>query len=259
MSEVPPQSNYYRPPPPSGPLQPIAPELGFEDISVAWKIISSNLAMWAVVTLLYFCTAGALSMILGVVAQRLAYGDSVPKAVFTLSDFLHVQLVSLPFNIVGGAFGYVMLGGIQLAALNVLRGRELDLGDVFKGFRHFGPLFIFGLIYTVASYIAAALCFFPVIYVVGAFSVAPLMIMEQGMDGFGATSHSIRTLGNKAWLAGLILLVAGVLGALGVCALCVGALITLPIYFIVPAVFYHRLFPPAQPQREPDPIFSLDV
>lgn len=256
MSEVPPESNYYRPP--TVEATPLGPELGFADIATAWKVVSSNLPMWAVISLLYFCTGGMVSVVLSTIARYIAVGDFMPRQQLTLQYMIHLQLVNLPFGIVSNAFITVIIAGMQYTALSVLRGQPLDIGNFFYGFKYFGRVFIFGLVFSTLVTLGTLMCIFPGIYAVGVLSLGPLLIVDRQMGEYSAMAESSKLLGSKAWLAGFVLLVGGIVSALGVCACGVGIFVTLPLAVIVPAVFYHRVFPPTVQTSAPLP-FQLGL
>ena len=68
-------AHYYRAPQQGGALNPGPPQVTFDSISVAWKIISSDYGTWIAATMLMFVVSYALSFPSNYVANTIVLGS----------------------------------------------------------------------------------------------------------------------------------------------------------------------------------------
>ncbi len=174
-----------------------------------------------------------------------------------------------------------IMGGIYFLFLRGMQGEPVDFSMAFKGFEKFVPLMVVGLIqflpniiFTVLQY---SIDFSQVILqnsgngnasadaIVGALGIVSLIlvfvsfifsiawwisfwfvvpiVMENDIDVTDAIKLSIKA----GWsnFGGLLLLaiISGLLGILGVVALCIGLLFVMPIIYGASAFAYRQVFP----------------
>jgi hypothetical protein len=254
VSDLPPSSfaNYPRPQyggAPSGEFSR-PPGVYFEAIGDAWRIITQDLWNWVAITMIAWILIILLSIPGSIAASLVQNGGQLLS---TDPPTLANTLLSIPVNIVGGALVYPAVGGYLWAALKRVRGEEAQIGDLFYGFQHFVPLVLYGILYSVLTVVGLLLLIVPGIYVIGAITFSPLLIMDKNLGPVQAIGASMRTLGSNAWLMFGFLFVSGILAGLGVFACCVGALVSAPIYVIGIALHYHYHFDGQAPQSYAPP------
>jgi len=247
MDAPPPQfANYPRPSGPGGPGYPSPfwrpPGVYIEVISDAWRLVTQDLAIWICTSLVLF----VLQLILNFGTNLAVYGSITMVArspVFNWGSYW----TALGLQLTGGMLLAVIQPGMMLMAVRKARGEQIQIGDMFAGYRRFfpvlGTLFLQGL----AIVIGFVFCIVPGIFLAGAFALAPLIALDQGVDPIEAMTRSYKTVGSDAWLMFCVLLLAGLIAAVGVCACGIGYLITLPMYIASVGLSYHYLFPPAAP------------
>lgn len=141
-------------------------------------------------------------------------------------------LVSVPLN-----------SGVMLCALRRSRGQEVDVRSLFAGFsRHYLPLVAASFLVTVFSMAGLVLCVLPGIWLLIAYSMTYLLILDKGLGFWDAMETSRKAVQKQWWaVAGVTLLSVGVV-LLGMAALCVGVFIAVPLIFIAQANAYRALF-----------------
>lgn len=128
------------------------------------------------------------------------------------------------------------------------------LGDLFKGFDVFAQSFLTWLVIAVVgALISLALNFIPVVgnlaSLILSFAIGPIMtwsfllIVHQKMKGMEAVGFVLRETFNGPFILPLLtVLVASLVGSLGIIACGVGIVFTLPIAYTASAVAYRKLF-----------------
>jgi hypothetical protein len=217
------------------------PGIHFEAIGDSWKIINADLGTWALISLGGLLLVLVIQLPTSLIAQYIEYGGHilpVPGENPSLSNVL----LATPISFIGGVLSFPVMGGLYSVALRRIRGEQPDISYIFDGFKKFVPFLGFGILYYLAIIVGSILCIVPGLYLFGALSLAPLLIIDKGMGPVEAMSTSMRTLGSNAWMMLVFLFVASFFAGLGIVACCVGILITWPIIFIGTALHYHYYF-----------------
>jgi hypothetical protein len=173
-----------------------------------------------------------------------------------------------------------MMCGLFLAFFNTRRGQPIEFGTLFKGFDFFGPSVIAALLHTlpimaivIPVYILFYAGFFVTIVMQGnnpnpgaflgfilvmilvwvvvmllilvisiAFTFTYPLIVDRGLPGFDAVKLSFKAGMANFWgLLGLMIL-SGLLGLAGFCALIVGVYFVFPITYSAVAAAYEQVF-----------------
>jgi uncharacterized membrane protein len=205
--------------------------------------------------------------------------------------FIGITFVGI---LVGSAFAILLMGpmycGIFLCLFRRMRGEEVGLDRLFKGFDYFAPSVVATLIQTIPAFVVGIPAF--LLLIVGVAFAAPEvdqgsetataafvlgivvfslllalvymtislffyfafpLIVDRGLSGVDAVKASARAaLANFGGLLGLVLLSAA-LSFVGVLLCYVGWILVLPVIFAAHAVAYRRVFPEgkAQPVEAP--------
>ncbi|HEV8074170.1 MAG TPA: hypothetical protein VGP21_08545, partial [Opitutaceae bacterium] len=161
-----------------------------------------------------------------------------------------VQINSLPIATM--LFGGVFTAGMYRYTLKLLHGEPTTLTDLFSGFSEApGALILAGLaiaffIMTFAYLIAAGFlfCIVPVLYFGIAWTFTYPLILEKKLPFVPAMEVSRRVITRNWWRMLLLMLAAGLLSLMGITALFIGIVLTLPISLCVLACAYDSLFNP---------------
>ena len=153
------------------------------------------------------------------------------------------MIYNIPFAIITASIQIAVLGGFY----RMIKMREVDKSsndDYFYFFKkeYFGKIILLGVIYSLTVTVAQFMCFIPYIY-----AIVPLMYLsvvfafnsEKSVEEILKASVQ---LGNKKWLLTFgLLIVCGILGALGIIACCIGILATFSIVYLPTYVIYRNV------------------
>lgn len=139
----------------------------------------------------------------------------------------------------------VFLGGLYFYYLRFLRGEAPQFGDVFAGFSlALVPLMLGGLVSSLLTGVGVMLLILPGIYLAVAWAFTALLIIDKKLDFWPAMEISRRVITAQWWRMFGLMIVAGILGALGAIVLLVGLFFTIPIAFGSVVIAYETLCNP---------------
>jgi hypothetical protein len=161
-----------------------------------------------------------------------------------------VQINSLPIATM--LFGGVFTAGMYRYTLKLLHGEPAALTDLFAGFSEapraliLAGLAIAFFIMTFAYLIAAGFffCIVPVLYFGIAWTFTYPLILEKKLPFVPAMEVSRRVITRNWWRMLVLMLAAGLFSLMGITALFIGIILTLPISLCVLACAYDSLFNP---------------
>jgi hypothetical protein len=128
--------------------------------------------------------------------------------------------------------------GYGIAAFRLLSGQQIEFADFFKGFNYFLPLFLASLAGCFLVSIGFFLLIIPGIYLAVAYMFSTFLIVDYRMEFWQAMETS-RSIISRNWFAffGFSFALFAV-NLLGVLALGVGLLVTIPVTACAAAVAY---------------------
>ena len=193
-----------------------APQLGIGDTIVrSWELLKDHFLPLVGATIVVVVALAVLKVIpiLGIIASLLLIG---------------------PF-----------LGGLCFYYLRCLRGEAVVFSDVFAGFTlAFVPLMLGGLVSSLLTCAGFLLLVLPGIYLAVALAFTAPLIIDKKLGFWTAMEVSRRVITAQWWrMFGLIIL-AAIIGMLGVLLLFVGIFLTLPITIGSLVVAYETLCNP---------------
>jgi uncharacterized membrane protein len=147
---------------------------------------------------------------------------------------VHSFFLQLIFLIVGLVVGAVVNIGIYNAALMITAGRTPTVSEAFTSDR-WGEWIVFSIVYGLVVGISLILCIIPGLFVLAFFGMAPYFFIDRRMsmgDAFAAS----REAASRGFAIPVILSV--IVGAAGIIACGVGALVTMPAAYIAVAFLY---------------------
>ncbi|NTV02806.1 MAG: hypothetical protein HGB04_08510 [Chlorobiaceae bacterium] len=160
---------------------------------------------------------------------------------FTIILFLVSAVSSLFSNagslIVSAIFSPLSAGFI-IATFRIMAGKEFHFNDLFTGFHHFLPLLLAGLATGCIVGAGFLLLIVPGIYFMVSYLFASAIVVDYGVEFWQAMEISRRLIG-KHWF-GLFgfMLVLIVINLLGLLALGIGMLVSIPVTSCAMAVAY---------------------
>lgn len=164
---------------------------------------------------------------------------------FSLVYFLiQIALAIIPLLgwVARGAISPVLLIGYFIVSAKMLQGRSPQFGDFFLGFRFFVPLLLTGVVGGTLTAIGTLFLIIPGVYLMVSYVFAASLVVDRRLDFWPALELSRGTV-NPIWFGmfGFFLLLV-LVNLLGVIALCVGLLVSLPVSCCAVTAAYADLF-----------------
>ncbi|UZJ41817.1 hypothetical protein OO006_02120 [Prosthecochloris sp. SCSIO W1101] len=134
-----------------------------------------------------------------------------------------------------------LYAGFIVVIFMLFKGREVQFGDFFKGFNYFLPLVLAGIVSGILVGIGFALLLLPGIYLAVSYMFVSMLIVDYRMEFWQAMETS-RQIVTKNWFSLFVFfLVLFVVNLLGVLALGIGLLVTIPLSICSICVAYRDI------------------
>lgn len=207
MNDVPP------PPPPYGsPMPGGSPDVG-SALSYGFNKYFANVGQVLLIILVAFVAQAIVSLL------RLA---------------VHSFFLSIIFLIIGIVVGAVVNIGIYNAALMITVGVTPSVSTAFT-YDRWGDWIVFSIAYGLLVGVSLTLCIIPGLFVLAFFGMAPYFFIDRNMS-MGDAFNASREAASRGYAVPVILSV--IVGALGIIACGIGALVTMPAAYIAVAFLY---------------------
>ena len=163
---------------------------------------------------------------------------------FTLLIFA-ISAISSKFAFAGSfifsAVAAPLYAGFGIVAFKLISGKPLQFADFFNGFNYFLPLFLAGLAGGILVSIGFMLLVIPGIYLAVGYIFTTFLIIDYRMDFWQAMEIS-RKIITKNWFAffGFVFALFAI-NFLGVIALGVGLLVSIPVTACAAAIAYKEI------------------
>ena len=208
------------PPPPPPPYGAVPPAGGSPDVGTALSYgFNKFFANW--------------QAILGVILVAF-----LAEVVFNI---LSVGVSSFPgrilISIVGIVVNAVVAIGIYQTALMVTAGQTVTISEAFS-YDRWGEWIVFSVVFGLMVGIGLALCLIPGLIVLAFFGMAPYFFIDRGMSLGDSLTASREAASSRGYALPVVLSV--IVGALGLIACLVGALVTMPAAYIAVAYLYRN-------------------
>jgi len=146
--------------------------------------------------------------------------------IFTLVLFVGTSIPGI-----GILLTQTLSAGLILVAFYLSTGKQIFFEDFFDGFKHFAGLLLFTLVSAILIFLGIIALILPGIYLVVGYVFTPFFIIFSRMDFWNAMETS-RKLVHKEWFSIFgFLIVLLFINVLGVMALGIGLLITIPLSY----------------------------
>jgi hypothetical protein len=206
-------------------------------ISRSWALVQKH--FWPVVglTFLNLLISGIINQVIGLASKNsmdaLVHGEFSPQAALLVGT---TWVISMPISelFMAGLFNYY---------LKLIRGQPTEIGDIFAGFTIApGSLMVLGLVKGLLTLIGVVLCIAPGIYLSVAWIFSTALVIDKRL-GFWDAMETSRQVVTRHWFTIFALVIVnGLLAALGIVACCVGILVTMPISLISLMYAYEDIF-----------------
>jgi hypothetical protein len=211
-------------------------------VSRGWKLVTANL--WPVVGVTFLVTVcnGAINQFMGTftrpaMREMMESGQIDPHTLWRVGGLVAAaSLLAAPVQT-------LLYGGLFRYYLKLIRGETAEIGDAFSGFSlAFGPLILLGLVRTLLVFVGFGLCLLPGIYLSVAWTFAVPLLIDKRMGVWAALELS-RKVVSRHWfeILGLVML-NGLVAAVGICGLCVGIFFTVPVALVSLMYAYEDIF-----------------
>ncbi len=146
--------------------------------------------------------------------------------------------------------GPALFGGLQFLLIRRLRGQEVSVGDLFAAFNTSSTIIqmaIGGLVIGVFVGLGMMLLVLPGVYLAIGYTFTLPLILDKQLEFWPAMELSRRVVHRHWFSVFFVVLLSAIVAMLGILAVLVGLLVTVPIAFAAPMVAYEDLFgaPPA--------------
>lgn len=163
---------------------------------------------------------------------------------FLVGLFLLVFLLSSGTGWFPG-LSYVIsiLGGISIltAALGIYAGEKIAVENLFSKYNLILKYLVASVIYLIVVFVGLILFILPGIYVMLRFQFYKFLVVDKGMDPIEALRGSAKLTEGHAWVLFGLLCISIVINILGLLALGVGLLVTVPMTMLAYTYVYKRL------------------
>ena len=132
--------------------------------------------------------------------------------------------------------------GIFYVIFNKMRGGEINIGDISKGFNFFVAAVLADILITVFVSVGFFFLIIPGIVISAPYMFAFPLILEKNMDFWEAMETSRKVVTKNIFELSVFMLVLYIFMIIGVLLLFVGFLVALPIVFVAIALAYKDLF-----------------
>jgi uncharacterized membrane protein len=163
----------------------------------------------------------------------------IPVAAQLLLSFIGQVIVKglfgvLVFQILSWVIGAIAGLGLYQMCLQITSGQTPDIGKAFTTDR-WGEWFVFSFVFGLMVGIGLILCVIPGLFVLAFFGLAPFFFLDRGMSVGDALTAS-REAASRGYAVPVILAI--IVGVLGVIACGIGVLVTAPAAYIAVAFLY---------------------
>ena len=171
---------------------------------------------------------------------------------FLLLSFIYIVLLTVAFStlIIGLILAGPLTAGFFYIILNRIRGKEIYIGDIAKGFEVFVAAVLVDILISVFTSIGFTLLIIPGIVISAIYMFAFPLIMEKKMDFWQAMETSRKVVSRNLFELSIFMLVLYIFLFIGMLLLLVGVFVALPIVLAAIAYAYCDLIGLEEPVVE---------
>ena len=186
-------------------------------------------------------------------------GKYIGYTLLLLAVLLPMQLPSQFVSLIpdippGSAFFFMVLSltalilsvplyaGFYVAAFRQMTSRPPAFGDFFRGFGYLAPLLLIALLTFLIVFFGTLLLILPGIYFGVAYTFAPLLVIDARLSAGKALEASRKAVTRHWFTVFGLLVVLGIVNFVGMMALGIGMLVSLPVSYCATAAAYRQIF-----------------
>lgn len=205
----------------------------------SWNLWKANFGLMVAVNLVVGLLLGGVGSLISL-AVRLPLGFHSPVGIVA-----GIGANTLWCFAVAGA----LMGGLFAFNLKLIRGQPASFADAFAGFgKSFGALTATYIVMMLLVYLGLALCLIPGIYLAIAWIFALPLVIDKNLGFWEAMELSRKVVTKNWWTVFALALLAGLIGAAGIVACCIGVFFTVPLTYAALMYAYNDLFGGYAPQ-----------
>lgn len=185
-------------------------------------------------------------------AKQINIGTWVSKAWdLVTADLANFLILGLIFAVIVGVAATTAIGqflvigplsvGFYLIIFKRMRGEELNVGDIAKGFNHFVPSVLANILISAFVAIGLALCIIPGLLIAALYLFTYAFILEQKLDFWEAMEASRKVLKDHLFEMTIFVLLLGLINFVGVLLCGIGVIFTIPLTTAATAIAYDDL------------------
>jgi len=198
-------------------------------IKKAWDLKDGFKGVFIGATIIAGIAGGIASVISGLVTPDGA-GQGLSFAISLVAGFIALPLTA------------PLQAGLWRMQIKRAAGGSPEIGEMFQFYDRVVPIVLVSLITALAVYIGILLLVIPGIYLSVASYLALPLVVERGLAPMEAFQTSIKTIGNHWFDVFVLGLLAAVVGAGGFFLFGIGAIWTLPTFYIAAGCLYVEVF-----------------
>ncbi len=228
------------------------PGVYFDVIGQAWTIFQANMATWVLAVLVAGMCYYALAIPFNLITFFMQGGmdQFKPGAIQHRANPLDPSqlLLSGGLGFIVGSFGNVLMVGLFMMGIKQGRGEQVNISDVFLGFRRFGSVVGGSFLCSFLILLGFVCLIIPGFYLAGLLVLVPVLILERNLGPIEAIQECWDKLKPYGFNLFGLMFVLALIQMLGFCACCIGMLFTMPVYAISIGLTYNNFFPRAPMQ-----------
>jgi hypothetical protein len=221
---IPPSGGGY-----GGGVPPRAPEISFDAISQAWKVLQSGMGTYIGATVILLLVSAIFKGLQGAMTPRGPNAGEFSAAVVVLA-------------LIGSLVNQFLGAGFMRMSINHLKTGNLDLGQMFSVADVFLNIFLASILVGLATVLGFCACIVPGLLLSGLFMFVNPLIVDQRMSALDAISASWNAVKPQMWMAMFFVIVVGLVVFLGAVACLIGLLFTIPLGVLSIAITYNNFF-----------------
>jgi uncharacterized membrane protein len=144
-------------------------------------------------------------------------------------------------DLLATAFTVWLMAGVTVMFLKISRGKTVDYDEIFRHYHLIVPLMIIGILRTVAIVFGLILFIVPGIVFAVALSLSEYIAIDKKLGPIESLRKSYYATSGHRFKLFFFLLISALFNLLGLFALGIGLLITIPITFFATLEVYKKL------------------
>lgn len=222
------------------------PKVRLETIGEAWTLFQQQVGVWLGAGALLFLAifgvmgGGAFAMVLPFL------GKKEPDPGVMIATLLGGYTVLIVVMMVLGGF---LSAGMYRMAIRQVRGERIAISDLWSATDCVGPMIGASLLIGLAVSVGSQFFVIPGYILGGLWMLAAPLIADRKLGVIEAMTASWKALQPELVMAAVYYFVISLVASLGVLVLGIGAIATLPLFYLGLALVYRDFFPSEESHR----------